>query len=218
VEDAAGRESPTAARSPRPILGRLRVDVEIYLPEQVMIVFHADRPALVAHVSAGELRAGATGFVSWNENAAEHRETITIDTDIDGNPLPEPQQKAVIGWSCTPPGVFEAYRRIDGRRNGPLGSMWDPMYINQGIAIHGALDAPFEPASHGPMVVADHQPFPFELIKESAHDAIQDRHRPHDPYRAASDRHPRAGTQSTTVHRAHRTPGITGRVQHDPVR
>ncbi len=27
--------------------------------------------------------------------------------------------------------------------------MWDPVYINQGIAIHGANNVPLEPASHG---------------------------------------------------------------------
>lgn len=134
---------------PRRPTGGLADHVEIYLPEQVMIVFHADRPAVIAHVSTGELRAGATGFTPWYENAAEYRETITIDTDINGNPLAEPEQKAVIGWSYTPPGVFEAYRKIEGIRNGPLGGMWDPIYINQGIAIHGALNVPLQPASHG---------------------------------------------------------------------
>ncbi|MFP5487713.1 MAG: peptidoglycan-binding protein [Acidimicrobiia bacterium] len=134
---------------PRRPTGGLADHVEIYLPEQVMLVFHADRPVLIAHVSTGELRDGATGFVPWYENAAEYRETITIDTDINGDPLPEPEEKAVIGWSYTPPGVFEAYRKIEGIRNGPLGGMWDPIYINQGIAIHGALNVPLEPASHG---------------------------------------------------------------------
>ena len=39
--------------------------------------------------------------------------------------------------------------RCTGERNGPLGTMWDPVYINQGIAIHGANNVPLEPASHG---------------------------------------------------------------------
>jgi L,D-transpeptidase catalytic domain/Putative peptidoglycan binding domain len=147
--DTWARVHDTVSIQPRRPTGGLADHVEIYLPEQVMVVFHADRPALVAHVSTGELREGATGFVPWYENAAEYRETITIDTDINGIPLPEPERRAVIGWSYTPPGVFEAYRRIDGPRNGPLGSMWDPTYINQGIAIHGATNVPLEPASHG---------------------------------------------------------------------
>ncbi|MEO6571252.1 MAG: L,D-transpeptidase family protein, partial [Ilumatobacteraceae bacterium] len=49
----------------------------------------------------------------------------------------------------TPPGVFEANRKVEGVRNGPLGGMFDPIYINQGIAIHGALNIPLQPASHG---------------------------------------------------------------------
>ena len=141
-------QDPISIRPRRPT-GGLADHVEIYLPEQVMIVFHADRPAVVAHISTGELRPGATGFTPWYENAAEYRETITIDTDNNGQPLPEPETEQVIGWSYTPPGVFEAYRKIEGIRNGPLGGMWDPIYINQGIAIHGAINVPLEPASHG---------------------------------------------------------------------
>ncbi|MDQ1359513.1 MAG: hypothetical protein QOJ52_2392 [Acidimicrobiaceae bacterium] len=32
---------------------------------------------------------------------------------------------------------------------GPLGVLYDPMYINGGIAIHGAPSVPATPASHG---------------------------------------------------------------------
>ena len=45
--------------------------------------------------------------------------------------------------------MFEAYKKIEGRRESRLGGMYDPIYINQGIAIHGALNVPLEPASHG---------------------------------------------------------------------
>jgi hypothetical protein len=34
--------------------------------------------------------------------------------------------------------------------------MWNPIYINQGIAIHGALTVPREPASHGCIRVPMH--------------------------------------------------------------
>jgi hypothetical protein len=134
---------------PRRPTGGLADHTEVYLPEQVMIVFHGDVPALVAHVSSGELAAGATGFTPWYEMADEYCETITIDTDAAGNLLEEPVEKAICGRSYTPPGVFEAYRNIEGVRNGPLGGMFDPIYINQGIAIHGAYNVPLEPASHG---------------------------------------------------------------------
>ena len=134
---------------PRRPTNGLADHVEIYLPEQVMIVFHGDQPALVAHISTGELVEGVDAFTPWYETANEYCETITIDTDDNGNPLAEAVEKAICGRSYTPPGVFEAYRKIEGRREGRLGGMYDPIYINQGIAIHGALNVPLEPASHG---------------------------------------------------------------------
>ena len=132
----------------RPTYG-LADHTEIYLPEQVMIVFNGDVPKLVAHISTGELAAGATAFTPWLPNANEYCETVTIDTDDNGNTLEEAVEKAICGRSYTPPGVFEAYRKIEGRRESRLGGMYDPIYINQGIAIHGALNIPLEPASHG---------------------------------------------------------------------
>ncbi len=155
--DATGRvtaemwdrmQDPIAIQPRRPT-GGLADHTEIYLPEQVMIVFHGDRPALVAHISTGELAVGADGFTPWYDNAAEYCETVTIDTDDNGNILEEAIEKAICGRSYTPPGVFEAYKTIQGRRESRLGGMYDPIYINQGIAIHGALNVPLEPASHG---------------------------------------------------------------------
>ena len=126
--------------------------VEIYLPEQVMVVFHADEPAVIAHISTGELAPGVTESTPWNDFdqiAAEYCETVRIDTDDQGNLLEEPIEKAICGRSYTPPGVFQAYKMVEGRRESRLGGMYDPIYINQGIAIHGALNVPLEPASHG---------------------------------------------------------------------
>jgi hypothetical protein len=141
-------QDPIVIRPRRPT-GGLADHTEIYLPEQVLIVFHADRPAVVAHVSSGELAQGADGFTPWWDSAAEYCETVTIDTDDNGNVLEEAFEEAICGRSYTPPGVFEAYKAIEGRRESRLGGMYDPIYINQGIAIHGALNVPLEPASHG---------------------------------------------------------------------
>ena len=122
---------------------------EIYLPEQVMAIFDADRAVLIAHISTGELAPGATGFTPWQETAAEYCDVVTIDTDVNGVLLEEPIEKAICGRSYTPPGVFTAYKKIEGRRQSALGGMYDPIYINQGIAIHGANEVPLHPASHG---------------------------------------------------------------------
>jgi peptidoglycan hydrolase-like protein with peptidoglycan-binding domain len=115
--------------------------VEIYLPEQVMAIFHGDRPVLITHVSTGQQNPDGTPY--------EYSEDVTIDTDENGNLLEEPVTKPIKGLAYTPPGVFQAGREVVGVRNGPLGGMFDPVYINQGIAIHGARNVPLEPASHG---------------------------------------------------------------------
>ena len=111
--------------------------------------FHTDSEDYLVHISTGELAPGATEFTPWQTNAAEYCDVVTIDTDRNGNILEEPEEKAICGRSYTPPGVFTAYKMIEGRRESALGGMYDPIYINQGIAIHGANSVPDEPASHG---------------------------------------------------------------------
>ncbi len=109
--------------------------VEIYLPEQVMIVFTDDKPELITHISSG---SGET----WCE-------IVTYSIDAKGAPLPEPRTVDECGESKTPGGVFSFYLRYEGNRVGPLGGMWNPVFFNYGIAIHGAEEVPLEPASHG---------------------------------------------------------------------
>jgi hypothetical protein len=122
--------------------------MEIYLPLQAAIVFADDKPTLITHISSG---TGET----WCE-------IITQDTDDEGKPLDPPVKKDVCGVSKTPGGVFQFYRRYEGNRQGPLGGMWNPVYFNYGIAVHGAKNVPDAPASHGciriPMYIADYFP------------------------------------------------------------
>jgi hypothetical protein len=56
------------------------------------------------------------------------------------------------GWTraaCTPCGEFTIYRKIAGWRKSPLGLLYYPNYISGGVAIHGSLSVPAQPASHG---------------------------------------------------------------------
>ena len=120
---------------------------EIYLPEQVVIFFVDDEPALISHMSSG------TGD-EWCEE-------VTISPGEYGNEDgTEPLKRGECGVSNTPGGVFEYYRRVEGVRQSGLGGMWNPVYFNYGIAIHGALNVPLEPASHGciriPMYVSEY--------------------------------------------------------------
>ena len=131
--------------------------VEIYLPEQVLVVFQSDEPLLITHISTGELdEAGAP---------LQYCETTTIDTDSAGYPLPAPEERSICGRSKTPGGIFEADRVVAGIRLGTVGAMFDPIYFNRGIAIHGGLEVPLRPATKGSVRVPMH-------ISEYLHDLI----------------------------------------------
>ncbi|MEI7505758.1 MAG: L,D-transpeptidase family protein [Actinomycetes bacterium] len=139
---------------------------EIYLPEQVLIVFHADTPVLVTHIASGT-----------NE---EWCEEVTISPGEQDNETGiEPIKKGVCGLSWTPGGVYKFYRMVVGRRESQLGGMYNPVYFNKGIAVHGAKEVPDHPASHGciriPMHISDYfqslvakgdQVFVFDGVKD----------------------------------------------------
>jgi peptidoglycan hydrolase-like protein with peptidoglycan-binding domain len=115
--------------------------VEIYVPEQVLIVFANNVPELIAHISTGVQNPDGTPQ-KWCD-------TLTYDTGPNGEPLTEPVTKQECADAKTPGGVFHFTRRYDGKRTGPLGGMMNPVYFNYGIAVHGADNVPLEPASHG---------------------------------------------------------------------
>lgn len=104
--------------------------LEVYLPQQVMVLFQQDQPALITHVSTGNDE-------DWCE-------------------------KGVCGVAVTPGGTFAFDRRVPGWRQAELGLLYNPVYFNGGIAVHGASDVPKFPASHGcvriPMHIADYFP------------------------------------------------------------
>lgn len=69
--------------------------------------------------------------------------------------------------AVTPGGSFRVTRKIKGLRVSRLGKLYNPLYFNGGIAIHGSGSVPAGPASHGcvriPMVssVWFHQAVPI---------------------------------------------------------
>ncbi len=138
----------TPRRTKLQIYGERPTHMEIYLPEQVGIVFTDDKPVLITHISSGS-----------NEHWCQ---IVTYGIDAQGDPLAEPRTADECGESVTPGGVFSFYLRYAGDRQGPLGGMWNPVFFNYGIAVHGAKDVPLEPASHGciriPNFIADYFP------------------------------------------------------------
>ncbi|MBI4884705.1 MAG: murein L,D-transpeptidase [Actinobacteria bacterium] len=140
-------QDPIAVQPLREV-GEGKTHMEIFLDKQVGIVFTNDIPVLIAHISSG---TGET----WCEIAK-------YNTDEFGQPLAVPIEKDICGVSKTPGGVFKFYRRVAGERIGALGSMWNPVYFNYGIAVHGSRNVPLTPASHGcirlHMDIADYFP------------------------------------------------------------
>jgi len=108
---------------------------EIYLDEQVIAVYHDDEAVFISHMSSGD-----------NEDWCEE---VTISPGEWNNPGDEPLVRGECGRSITPGGVFKFDREVEGVRQSSLGGMWDPVYFNYGIAVHGALNVPLQPASHG---------------------------------------------------------------------
>ena len=56
------------------------------------------------------------------------------------------------GWTrraVTPTGRFKVYRKVEGWRKAPLGSIYYPNYFLSGVAIHGSASVPAKAASHG---------------------------------------------------------------------
>ena len=139
--------------------------VEVYLQEQVLIVFTNQEPVLVTHISSG------TGE-KWCEE-------VKIDPGEEGNKTTEQIKQGICGQAVTPGGIFYFYNRRTGMRETKLGSLYNPVYFNYNIAVHGAILVPLKPASHGciriPMSVARYFPalvkyadriYVFDGIKE----------------------------------------------------
>ena len=119
--------------------------VEIYLPEQALVVFKDNKPVLTAHISSGELAPPGTDFTKGQEWCEE----VTISPGEIGNDTEEPIKDGRCGNAVTPGGTYRFYREVVGRRESALGGMYDPVYFNFGIAVHGAENVPDHPDSHG---------------------------------------------------------------------
>ena len=70
--------------------------------------------------------------------------------------------KGHCGVAITPTGDYHFQRRIAGVRVAPLGVLYNPVYFNGGIAVHGEGSVPRYPASHGcvriPMFIGEYFP------------------------------------------------------------
>ncbi|MEM9038537.1 MAG: L,D-transpeptidase family protein [Actinomycetota bacterium] len=115
--------------------------LEVYLPEQVAVLFTDGEATNASHVSSGE-------GIEWCGE-------VLVDND-DGTT----EVEGICGMSITPGGVYRFDRKVEGWRNAKLGRLYKPVYFNFGIAIHGATNVPNYPASRGcvryPMHIAEY--------------------------------------------------------------
>lgn len=128
------------------------VHVEVWLPEQVLVVVERGRVALIAHASTGSDE-------SW---CAE----VTIDPGEYGNERGDaPLNLSRCGEAITPGGTFTVHRTVDGSVRNALGEYSDPLYFNYGLAISASHDVPLQPVSRGEVRVPMHAITPIhELV------------------------------------------------------
>ena len=122
---------------PRRPLGSGTTHVEIYLPKQVMVVFTDDQPTLIAHIASGD------------DQRVVRAASSTTPTSKGSRSRSKSDQRRVRH-------VVHARRRVQVQPavrgqpgQSPLGGMYNPVYFNYGIAVHGAQNVPPHPASHG---------------------------------------------------------------------
>ena len=142
---------------------------EIDLSSQTMVVYVDKKVKLITHVSSGS----GEKWCAQPRNVPDYIGATTTT-------LPAGRRmRRVCGISLTPAGVYKIDRKEKGWYDIPLGKVYNPMFFNGGIAIHGYEDIPFLPASHGcvriPMHIAEYigdilrtgdQVFVFDGVKE----------------------------------------------------
>ncbi|MFC3981260.1 L,D-transpeptidase family protein [Streptosporangium jomthongense] len=122
-------------RSPKVLVPNGRpTRVEVNLTQQVMTLYVDGRVKLISHISSG--------------SGIPYCETATW----------EGKTQKFCGSARTPTGDYKTTWRRNGWHRSYLGQLYNPIFFNGGIALHGALSVPLAPASHGcvrlPMNVA----------------------------------------------------------------
>ena len=125
--------------------------IEIFLDAQALVVYEKGALRLITHISTGS----GEHWCALPRNVPAWTGATTTDP-------PGGRMQRVCGDAVTPGGTFKVYRKEQGWYDIPLGKVYNPMYFNGGLAIHGYQDVPFKPASHGcvrlPMHIAEYLP------------------------------------------------------------
>ncbi|GII53869.1 hypothetical protein Pth03_22580 [Planotetraspora thailandica] len=109
--------------------------VEVNLTKQIMVLYKGGKRKLISHISSGS-GIPYVEWVVWNG-----------------------KRQKFTGNAKTPTGNYKTTWRVKGWHRSYLGSLYNPIFFNGGIALHGATSVPLYPASHGcvrlPMPVAE---------------------------------------------------------------
>ncbi|WP_308164761.1 L,D-transpeptidase family protein [Nonomuraea sediminis] len=112
--------------------------VEVNLTKQVMVYYVDGQVKLITHISSGS-------GVPYCQQATW-----------------QGKSQRFCGSARTPTGDYKTTWRATGWHKSYLGQLYNPIFFNGGIALHGALSVPLYPASHGcvrmPMNVAQALP------------------------------------------------------------
>lgn len=129
-------ERPRAPKVLAPKGGRTRAEVN--LTTQIMTMYVDGELKLISHMSSG--------------SGIPYCETTVW----------QGKKQRFCGSATTPTGSYRTTWRRDGWHTSYLGRLYNPIFFNGGIALHGALSVPLHPASHGcvrlPMNVAQELP------------------------------------------------------------
>jgi lipoprotein-anchoring transpeptidase ErfK/SrfK len=112
--------------------------VEVNLTQQVAVLYVGGAVKLITHISSGS-------NIPYCETASW-----------------QGKSQRFCGSASTPTGDYQTTWRDSGWHTSYLGRLYNPIFFNGGIALHGALSVPLYPASHGcvrmPMNVAQELP------------------------------------------------------------
>ncbi|WP_204010316.1 L,D-transpeptidase family protein [Sphaerimonospora thailandensis] len=109
--------------------------VEVNLTQQIVVLYRDGEPKVISHASSGS-GIPYVEYATWNG-----------------------KRQRFSGSATTPTGDYRTTWRVSGWHRSYLGQLYNPIFFNGGIALHGALSVPLHPASHGcvrlPMPVAE---------------------------------------------------------------
>lgn len=117
---------------------------EVFLPQQVAVLVTNGVPSLITHISTGNGK-------EW----CNYRRPLP-DQNADPNTTTTVSKVKWCGVSVTPAGSYRFTFKKKDWYSGFYGDLYNPVFFNGGIAVHGFNSVPNAPASHGCVRIPNH--------------------------------------------------------------